>query len=232
MRQGVKHWEIWNEPNFSAMWGPAADPARYLAVLESSYRSIKEVDPEATVITGGLGVTFTNGGKIAPQQFLTALYVGGGKPYFDGVAHHAYSFPALPSERVSWSGWSQMLEMRKIMVAQGDERKKIWITEYGAPTNGPGHQATDGAENFGRNPDHVSENYQATLVRQALTLYRTYDWAGPLFWYDHQDIGVSTDSNENFFGLLRADGSRKPAYEAFEESVAEWRSTVKEGGRT
>ncbi len=86
------------------------------------------------------------------------------------------------------------------MVANGDSNKKIWITEFGVPTNGPDPKW------------YVSEEKQSRMVTDAMKLYKTYDWAGPIFWYTLRDNGTTIDTNENFFGLTRADKSLKPAY--------------------
>jgi len=53
-------------------------------------------------------------------------------------------------------------------------------------------------------------------VTQAYDLWKTYDWAGPLFWYADRDqlpTGASGDA-WNYYGLLRADFSPKPAWSA------------------
>ena len=95
------------------------------------------------------------------------------------------------------------------MVANGDASKKIWITEFGTPTNGP-------------DPNwYVSEASQTQMMIDAFTLYRTYPWAGPFFWYTFEDGSTSTSSNENFFGLVRADGSEKPAYTTLKTIISE-----------
>ncbi len=211
--KGVTHWEVWNEPNHVPFWRPAPNVAGYTALLKAVYTSIKREDPAAFVITGGLSPAFTGGGEIAPAEFLSGIYANGGKGYFDAIGHHPYSYPALPTWNEGWTGWMQMQEMRAVMVAQGDTAKQIWLTEYGAPTNGPGPLATLSNFNFANAPDHVDEALQAEMVRQSVAMYRTYDWVGPLFWYQYRDRGTAPDSNENFFGLVRADGSRKPAYD-------------------
>ena len=70
------------------------------------------------------------------------------------MSYHPYSTPFLPcaptapicvfnphtSRRDRYgmkNGWDRMLNARRIMVAHGDSAKKIWITEFGGPTNGP-----------------------------------------------------------------------------------------------
>jgi polysaccharide biosynthesis protein PslG len=57
------------------------------------------------------------------------------------------------------------------------------------------------------------------MITNAISLVRSYDWAGPLFWYSGRDLGTSTSSRENFFGLLRNDFSRKPAYAAYKAAA-------------
>jgi len=54
------------------------------------------------------------------------------------------------------------------------------------------------------------------MATDAFTTYSTYDWGGPFFWYTYKDGGVATDTNENFFGILRADGSTKPIYQTLQ----------------
>lgn len=217
---GVRDWEIWNEPNLPAYWSPAPDPARYAALLRSATPAIHAADPGATVVTGGLGVTYSSGSKISPAQFLSSVYANGGGGYFDAVGVHAYSFPAPPSHDEDWTGWTQMREVRSVMVARGDSAKRVWITEYGAPTGGQRAEATSQNKNYAADPDHVSEEYQAELAKEAIATASGYTWTGPIFWYGYKDLGTSSNSNESFFGLVRKDGSRKPAYDAYVSAVA------------
>jgi hypothetical protein len=166
-----------------------------------------------------LAPAYTGGGDISPAQFMTTMYQNGFKDTVNGVAFHPYSFPATPSWGEDWNGWVQMQQVHNVMVANGDGAKQLWLTEYGAPTNGPGPIATLLAPNFASIPDHVSEDYQATLAQQAVQAYRTYSWVGPMFWYGYRDKGTATDTNENFFGILRRDSSKKPAYTALQQAV-------------
>jgi hypothetical protein len=102
--------------------------------------------------------------------------------------------------------------MRSVMTTYGDGAKKIWMTEYGAPTGGPGLAADVGNYLIGSSPDHVTEALQEKMLREVLPLHASYDWAGPMFWYSYLDGGTSQSDRENFFGLIRYDGTQKPAY--------------------
>jgi hypothetical protein len=217
--QGVYAWEIWNEPNIKVFWQPVPDATAYAALLKATYASIKAQDPSAIVVSGGLSPAETDGaGNIAPIDFLTRLYAQGAKASFDALGFHPYSYPAPPSAYYSWSAWSQMQatnqSLRSVMTANGDSGKAIWLTEFGAPTNGPGPLATASNLNLANNPDHVTEDLQATIMADATSAVTGFSWAGPLFWYTDVDQGTYTNTIENFFGLIRYDGTTKPAYDA------------------
>ncbi|HXH27033.1 MAG TPA: cellulase family glycosylhydrolase [Candidatus Acidoferrum sp.] len=204
-QKGVTAWEIWNEPNAPSFWYPRVSAAGYTALLKAAYPAIKQANPNATVITGGLTSSATYG-TVSPPDFVTALYNDGAEPYFDAIGAHPYSYPTLPSVTADWSGWTQMLRVEDIAAANGDSSKKIWMTEVGAATGGL---------------HYVSENFQAKIVEQTIQLHNSYTWAGPLFWYNYQDLGTNPYVSRDFFGLVRFDGTRKTAYDAFLQAVKE-----------
>ena len=66
----------------------------------------------------------------------------------------------------------------------------------------------------------MSEQAQADLMKDAFANYRQYAaWTGPFLWYTLQDGGNDRSSPENFFGLVRADGTHKPAYDVFRKEA-------------
>ncbi len=218
--QGMHTWEIWNEPNLKEFWQPAPDVNAYTNLLKGAYTAIKGQDPSAIILSGGLSGASTQNGDISPVDFLTQLYADGGKPYFDAVADHPYSYPAMPLSFETWNAWSQMASttpnLRNVMIANGDTGKQIWLTEYGAPTGGPGVLETSATDTtFAGSPDHVTEALQAQMLSQAVNYVKNSSWAGPFFWYSYEDVGTSTSDSENFFGIIRYDGSTKPSYQVF-----------------
>ncbi len=228
--QGLHTWEIWNEPNNAGFWEPAANAQAYTQLLKAAYPAIKNADPSAIVITGGLAPEATDGRNIAPIDFLGALYADGAGGNFDAVGFHPYSYPAMPGYPAQWNAWQQMAQtnpsLRSVMIANGDGNKQIWMTEYGAPTGGPGALESSTSDTFFMgSPDHVTEALQAQMIAAAITLAGGYAWAGPIFIYSYQDLGTSMSTNENFFGILRYDGSQKPAYQALMQAIAS-RSTL------
>ena len=201
-RMGVHHWEIWNEPNIPHAWAGGVNVRKYGTMLRSAATKIRRNDRRGVVITGGLSPAATGGGSLAPVAFLRRLYQGGFKRWFDHVGHHTSMFPYSPSTRGAWSPWRQMAwtrpSLRSLMRRHGNGRKKIWVTEYGAPTGG------DRA---------VSETKQAALLREGFRLWAGYRWAGQLFWYALRDRGPT--SWHTTCGLARNDFSRKPAFAAY-----------------
>jgi polysaccharide biosynthesis protein PslG len=207
--QGVKDYEIWNEPNDTKFWQPRANPAFYTTMLKDSYRAIKRVEPSAFVIAGGLAPVTTHRGSISSISFLRAMYAHGAKGYFDAVTLHPYSFPALPDSYESWSAWSQMSatnpSIRSVMRSHGDARIPIWITEFGAPSNGPSGVGASG---------------EAAELSQGITISKATSWIGALFVYTWEDAGTSTKSDADWFGLLTNRDRTKAAYWAVKRAIA------------
>jgi hypothetical protein len=205
-RLGIHDYEVWNEPNTSAFWQPGPDPVAYTAVLKAAYVAIKGVEPSATVLTGGTAPAITTPGSFSPVDFLKGIYASGGRSYFTAVGHHPYCWPVFPGAKASQGAWYQMYgtkpSLRSVMVSSGDGAKKIWATEFGAPTDGPA--AT-----------HVTVAEQARMVIKAYKLFASYSWGGPLFLYEGRDFGTNKATNQDFFGLKRHNFSRKPSYAAY-----------------
>jgi hypothetical protein len=201
---GVHTYEIWNEPNIQPFWEPSPDPSLYTTMLVDSYAAIKAVQPDSTVISGGLAPAATDGIDFSPVDFLTQMYADGAKGSFDALGAHAYSHPALPDTYETWSGWSEMGQtspsLRSVMTANGDADKQIWITEIGAPSAGP---------------DGVGLTAQAEEMTQAVQNAESTPWIGALFVYTYQDSATNPD----YFGLVNADGSPKPAWSALAAAV-------------
>lgn len=221
--QGLHTWEIWNEENTRGSWMPAANPVQYTALLKAGYVAIKEEDATAAVLSGGLAAFATEDGNMAPLEFFSGLYDAGAGPYFDAVGFHPYSFPVAATYNAPWNAWQQMgntaPSLRSIMMENGDSAKKIWITEYGAPTGGP--SVASAAYDPREHADHVTEERQAALLIDAVADAQKSPWAGPLFWYSYKDLGTSESTTENFYGLLHADRSPKPSYAALKSALSQ-----------
>jgi hypothetical protein len=75
-------------------WGDASDPyygGRYYAkMLKKAYPAIRSADSQAKVLTGGLLLGRPTADKDTSPLFLEGILLGGGGPYFDILAFHAY----------------------------------------------------------------------------------------------------------------------------------------------
>lgn len=107
----VKYWEIWNEPDAPAAanlsgpfgcWGNTSDPyfggGDYATVLKSVSPQIRQADPSAKIVLGGLlldcnpSAPATCGGFVNMGLYLEGVLRNGGAPHFDIVSFHAYDF--------------------------------------------------------------------------------------------------------------------------------------------
>ncbi len=207
--KGVKHYEVWNEPNLSVFWKPAPDPAKYTELLIAAYRAMKSADASVQVLAGafspkgghddpqcGTGGTTVD---INPLNFLEEMYANGAKGFFDAVSHHPYGGSAGPTGTHRCNAWFEMAgtspSILSILAANGDQGKKIWATEFG----------TDLAWVGG------SESAQASQISDAMRLWRSYSWAGGLMVYSyHQDI--------DGFNLVRSDWTQRQAWYAYQSA--------------
>ncbi len=132
-RGRVAAYEIWNEPNLNYEWGnQRPDPAAYAGLLKTAYTAIKQVDPQAVVVSGGLATT--GGGSdtaYGDLDFLHGMYQAGVRGYFDALGSHPYAY-GLPPDTSHPDGLSfdRVLAQRQVMLAYGDD-SPIWITEVG-----------------------------------------------------------------------------------------------------
>jgi hypothetical protein len=105
--RGVHHWEVWNEENTRGSWLPGPAASDYVALLSRTYPAIKSADSGATILLGGLAATDYSEGGIPQLDYLTQVYAAGGRPYFDAVAYHPYSYPVPSTYNVNWSAWTK-----------------------------------------------------------------------------------------------------------------------------
>ncbi|HWD72553.1 MAG TPA: hypothetical protein VG779_08510 [Actinomycetota bacterium] len=221
---GVHAWELWNEPNLGGAWMPAANAGQYAGLVAAASRAIKGADAAAVVLSGGLAPAATGGGDLGQLAFLQAFAQAGGLAMVDAVGYHPYSSPVLPSYPDPGNAWQQIstttTSFRSILASYGYPNMKVWATEYGAPTNGPGAVSDVGNYHLSSHPDHVTEALQAQMATESVSLARQDPIMAALFWYTQIDAGTDASNRENFFGLRRYDFSAKPAFGAYQTAIA------------
>ncbi len=204
--RGVKVFEIWNEPNLPGFWKPAPDAAQYTALLKVAYANAKAADPSVTVLAGafspagghndplcgGSGTTT----KINPINFLEQIYANGGGNSFDALSHHPYAGSAGVKGTHRCNAWYEMFgtspSLLSTLQSRGDGAKKIWGTEFGTDLDWVGG----------------SQTAQAQQMTDAMNLWRTYSWAGPLMAFAYRQ---SIDG----FNLVNPDWTPRSVWHAY-----------------
>jgi hypothetical protein len=219
----ITTWEVWNEPNTAGFWAPKPNAYQYTTVLKDASLAIRAVQPDAFIMSGGLAATTTHAGAIGTRSFVRRMCKHGANDVVDAVAAHPYTYPFLPSHHKYWAtAWNKLSSTKNsiegILTAAGSPGMPIWLTEYGAPTNGPG-TSSNGSPPIAASVDHVTMTRQAHIAASAVnTAPKTPD-VGALFWYADKDgTGPNSDS---YYGLRRNDGTRKPSYAAWRAALTE-----------
>jgi hypothetical protein len=116
----VRYWQCDNEPsNTGLLWAGSAD--EYVTQLAAMYRTVKELDPSATVVLGGCGYDVLTSSSGSPF-FDRVLSTGG--DLFDAFDVHLYGDPRLVP--------SFMDTVRDLLLGH-ELSKPILVGEYGGP---------------------------------------------------------------------------------------------------
>lgn len=195
----ISHWQLWNEPNLPQFSGfETVDGADYSQLLKAAYPAIKAVQPDSTVVAAALSRQL---GQHSPPAFMAQIYAAGARTMFDAAAAHPYVFPdGLAADPEN--GWSDVGRIHDVMTAHGDRDKRVWLTEFGAPTN----DTTRGG---------VSQEEQAQQIRSVLAAAATLPYSGPAFIYSIRDLDTAkrSDRESNFGALLTTDWTPKVSAE-------------------
>jgi len=213
----ISAYEIWNEPNSYLYWSPGTDPASYTQMLRLAYNAIKTandlngvVNPNDPMVVAGVFTSVIDYGSafMSPVTFLDKMYQNGAKGYFDALSFHPYhfttEFSAGAGNAYPYEPIDQLIQMRQMMMENGDGLLRIWATEYGLPTGGP---------------QGVSEQDQAKFIDDFLntwsalkTLYPNlspngFDWAGPAFLFTTRDRVGGAGTEDGSYGLYEWDAA-------------------------
>jgi hypothetical protein len=208
----VNAWEIWNEEASPNWW--TGTPAQFAGLLAAAYPAVKSADPNAIVILGANDPTF-----------LSALYADGAKNNFDAVAVHTDTACDVTSPYVYEYNQNTTVVNQyfflgftgthALMAANGDGAKPIYMTEIGWSTTPA--ECTTGAW-AGQKLAGVTPQVQATYLQQAYHCLAQpqFSYVKAAMWFELYNVGTTTDQLDNY-GLLNADFSPKPSFDAFEQ---------------
>jgi hypothetical protein len=205
----VRHFEIWNEPNFGSFLGPQNDgdtmPALegYVEMARAAYPAIKEANEDTVVIVGVGGPRGTSG----PNGTGALDWLGGLRSADipgDAYSQHIYpaAAPDVPTTAFpSWSSINGFLE-------ELDKWKPgldLYITEAGYTTAPTEFRKVS-----------VTEEEQAQYLTEIFDLPQVnQERVATVVWFNLQD-------NPGWpAGLLREDGSEKPSYDRYLDETSE-----------
>ncbi len=187
----IDHWTIWNEPEIprespDATWGGSLED--FIQLLRVAYVVAKEANPNVTIHMAA--VTHWHNDRWF-GQFLDALVAdpaaSANNYYFDVATLHLYHEP------------EKIYEITALYYREMRERgiyKPIWMAETNAYLS------------------RVSEDEQAYFVFQAFAL-EIAAGAQRIGVYKMADTATDGAADPEPFGLVRMDGTRRPAFEAY-----------------
>jgi hypothetical protein len=204
----LRTWQIWNEENFK-YFVVRPNPVEYGKLVKNSFAAIKQVDPGAKVILGGLFARPKEANyRVRPPQayfasvFLEKMYKGnpGIKANFNGIALHPYS---TQYQRIG----PDIEEVREVLTRSHDAGKGLWITELGWSSQkpNPGNEFAKG------------RGGQASQLRGAFSLLskNQVKWKiQRVFWFSVDDRSASCNFCDGS-GLFGEGFAPKPAWPAF-----------------
>lgn len=194
--------KFWNEPNNLSHWDFEMDPewAAFGEMTRLASQTVRQVAPGLTQVLGGISPIDTN--------FIRLIGSYGTLDGLDAVAVHG--FP------LDWNHWRLEEWPDKVAEIESVTALPVWVTEVGVSSFG-----ADEVQAFGL------ERTQELLV----------DRVERVFWYSLFDLppawGATTRHKESegsayyrhfYMGLIRADGTPKPALERFDPDmgICQW----------
>ena len=204
-RLAPQWFELWNEPYYRFFSTTGVDPARYAAMVRAATVDGRAAN-RATRWLMAADLTYLDASG-RRQQWLPALAAAdpGLMALIDGVAVHPYGFgtPGADDGIPLPFRFERIDAIARELTRLGAGRVPVWITEIGWST-------------CDKRPDCGSEQEQAQRIADVFTRVRRRPLSNrvrAVFVYHLHDFpDRAADDREGHYGLLRTNGSRKPAW--------------------
>ena len=190
---------LWNEPNNKSHWDPEVDPdwSRFANMAIQAGRAIRQVNPRLTRVLGGIS-------PIDPQ-FIRGMQARGVLEHVDALAVHG--FP------LDWNHWQIEQWPEKLSEIEALTPLPVWVSEVGVSSFG-----SEDVQAWGL------DRTAALLAGRAPRIhwYSLYDL--PRAWEAttrHREAEGSSYYRHFHMGLLREDGTPKPALQRFAQHTPE-----------
>ena len=209
-RGKITYWGLWNEPNLKRFWSGSRD--QYIdVILRVGADAIHSGNPAAQV--GGPELAhLVSDGAVWYDWLRQSLLEAGDK--LDFITHHLYDNDGnrdVTSKLTDGtlfgdhpSRWNLLPpSVREVLESTGWTGKPVWLTETGWESARVGESRQAG--------------YYAGILNDWFTDQRGQGWISRIFFYELKD---GAEDGSPTWGILRPDGSPKPAYEAYQGFVA------------
>jgi len=194
--------KFWNEPNNISHWDFEIDPGwrEFAAMTEMAARAVREMCPGLCLVLGGIS-------PIDPQ-FITLLKRQGLLDHLDAVAVHG--FP------LDWNHWQINDWPKKVEEIEAVAGLPVWVTEVGVSTFGADEVQVFGVQ---RTAELLLDRVERVFWYSLLDLPPTWEATTR-----HKESEGSSYYRHFYMGLIRADGTPKPAINHFnpEMGICQW----------
>jgi hypothetical protein len=198
----ITTFELGNEPYFQIPAQRFAEEIRpTLEAVSAAHLPAKLIVPTRTY---GADTSWTDTLYKAIPNLNSLMYAFAEHPYWYGHSPATMNTAASPFERLE--------TLRRDMAAHGAAEKPLFITEYGESTANCGSECVDEAQ-------------QAEHIQQMLTAVTTHpQWrVETLIFFQLHDWASGSSDMQKQFGLLRANGTPKPAYPIVRAAMQQYR---------
>lgn len=179
---------IWNEPNLEEFWSGSSE--QYVEILlKPAYPIIKFNAPHSLVAAPELAHLYS--ARLGIRDFFNSIKTYGGENSFDIISHHLYGDKDFESKIFGYKflGIQYRQGLLQMLKEDGFGNKRIWITEMGS------------------NVSDSNEEGQALILKRQLILLKSLPLFDKAMIYE-----LGPENNKEQWGLLRLDGSRRPAF--------------------
>jgi hypothetical protein len=205
-RGKITYWGLWNEPNLPQFWAGSRD--QYIdVILKTGADAIHAGNRGAKV--GGPDLAHLVSGDSDWYDWLRESLLEAGDR-LDFITHHIYDSSGNRSvtsklEASTLFGGHPALwgyvppSVKEVLESTGWTGKPVWLTETGWESSRVGESR--------------QASYYAGLLSDWFTGRSGRGWLTKVFFYELKD---SADPGSSTWGILRPDGSPKPAYDAYQ----------------
>jgi polysaccharide biosynthesis protein PslG len=206
-RHPITAYQIWNEPNLRAYWPSGQNAKSYAKLLKAAANGIRAVDPKANIVTAGLPDS-TLSKPLNVYDYVSALLKAKAGSSFNTLALNPYS-------KNKKDLLAKLTKFRAILNAGHARSAGLWITELGWSDSGPASLFRAGTS---------GQAAQIASVYPALVAARNKLKLRGVVYYAWRDGAPYPPLFKDFWGLhtglLSLTGGAKPAFQAFQNTVA------------